>query len=319
MKTFSKNKYFGLGLDLFWGAQEGFVLGENGFRVSKNLRNFLSRYENDFDHFFFSIQPMNFDLLFSRKTLDQYFRAYDELLEVIPKLRRSLSLHHTFLNMATNEKDYPKEEIVNFTNKIIDRYNIKWINEDLGLWLIKGKVLPYPLPPVLNRNCLKHCVENINFYKKNLNAELYVEFPGFSEGNSFFLGDMDAFDFFTEVISETEASCVLDTGHLLSYQWHSGNTSNYLKNLEKKLPIDWCKEIHLSGCSIIGDEFFDFHHGVILDQQIEMLNFLLLHCKKLETVTYEDPKFLPDGELIKKSIKNYKNLKAITNEWKYYD
>jgi len=103
---------------------------------------------------------------------------------------------------------------------------------------------------------------------------------------------------------------------ILSYQWHKGKSSNYLEGLEKELPLDFCKEIHLSGCSIIKDEFFDFHHGVILDQQINLLDTLLPQCKNLKTVTYEDPKFHSNGNLIEKSIPNYQRLKSIVENWK---
>lgn len=221
--------------------------------------------------------------------------------------------------MATNEADYPFALISKFTNKIIKRYNIKWVNEDLGLWQIKGKVLPYPLPPVFNQTCLEHCIRNINFYKKSLDTELYVEFPGLSEGHSFCLGDKDAFEFFNEAILKTDAICVLDTGHLLSYQWQKGKSKNYLDGLLDHLPLPNCHEIHLSGCSIIKDEFFDFHHGVILDQQLKILEYLIPHCHNLKTITYEDPKFLDDGTLIEKAWPNFNKLKEIVGNWKEND
>lgn len=316
MKTCPANKKFGLGLDLSWYNQEGFFLDQGKFTLSQSYKNFFAKQQTLFDHFFFSLQPMNFDLLESEATLSQYFAAFDLLIEQVPHLEHSLSLHHTFLNLATDERDYPKAKIAQFTNKIIDRYNIKWVNEDLGLWMIKGKTLPYPLPPVLNTECLKECVKNIKFYQENLNAELYVEFPGFSEGHSFILGDLDGFEFFKDVVQDTKASVVIDTGHVLSYQWLKGNSSDYLKNLEAVLPLSNCKEIHLSGCSIVGEEFFDFHHGVIRDEQLRLLEFLIPKTPNLEIITFEDPKFDNAGDFIKKSKPNLDNLTQIINNWK---
>ena len=316
MKTSSKQKKIGLGMDLSWQSQEGFIWEDESFKPSPTLKKFLIGNEKQFDHFFFSLQPMSFDLLDSPQILSEYFKAYDSLLETIPHLRDSLSLHHTFLNLATDEDDYPREKIVEFTNKIIKRYNIKWVNEDLGLWMIKGKTLPYPLPPVLNEYCQKKCMENIAFYQKNLDAKLYVEFPGFSEGHSFTLGHMDGFEFYQDIIKQTQADAVFDTGHILSYQWLRGNGQDYLKNLDTLLPFDHCKEIHLSGCSIVGDEFFDFHHGIIRNEQLELLNYLLPKCKNLEIVTYEDPKFTGEGNLIPKSLPNYFNLIKTLKKWK---
>ena len=64
------------------------------------------------------------------------------------------------------------------------------------------------------------------------------------------------------------------------------------------LPLANAFEIHLSGCSVVGDRFVDAHHGVLLDAQLELLRRLLPRCPNLRLVTYEDPRFTDAGELI---------------------
>jgi ADP-glucose pyrophosphorylase len=138
---------------------------------------------------------------------------------------------------------YPREKVVELTNVLIDRYALKWVNEDLGIWSLKGKTLPYPLPPVLNDEGLKACIDNVNFYKKNLQAPLYVEFPGFSEGHSFIMGKENAFDFYLKVIKETDAHAVSehDFGKNVIPQMLHNKGKVYVHNFvdENKQPKYW--------------------------------------------------------------------------------
>lgn len=306
--------HFGLGMDLNWGSSDGFVAtGGDRFRLADPITKYLSESREEYDYYFFSIQPRSFELLTNPRYIEEYSTCYDPLPNIIGKDR--FSIHHTFLNLGSHEKDYPREHIADFTNAFVERYKTPWINEDLGIWALNKKSLPYPIPPVLNEEGLKICIENINFFTKRLKCPLFVEFPGFSDGANFFLGKMNAFEFFKKVIENTDAFCTLDTGHILSYQWLLGNQNDYFKNLDHLLPFKKCKEIHLSGCSIVKGSFFDFHHGVIIDEQIEMLKFLLPRCQNLYGVTYEDPKFTAVGELIPKSIPNFKNMRKAVQSW----
>ena len=43
-------------------------------------------------------------------------------------------------------EDYPRAAICEFTNALARRYDLRWVNEDLGLWSLNGRPLPYPLP-----------------------------------------------------------------------------------------------------------------------------------------------------------------------------
>ncbi len=302
-------------MDLQWNSHFGFLRHGTSYKVSSGLEKFLLKNAEAFQYFFFSLQPNDYDLLLNPNRIKDYFRFYDEILALIPELQTKVALHHTMMNLGSMDH-YPREAIIELTNQIIERYNIRWVNEDLGIWNLKGKSLPYPMPPIFTNAGLKASIHNVTFFKKYLKAPLFVEFPGFSESGNFSLGTMDAFVFFKKVIEETGAYAVLDTGHILSYQWIKGNTAEkLLEGLDDALPFESCKEIHLSGCSIVQGRFIDFHHGVILDEQLTILDYLMRKCPNLSAVTFEDPKFTADGAFIKKSLPNFHALQAKVQAW----
>ena len=50
--------------------------------------------------------------------------------------------------------------LLELTNRLVEAYQFAWINEDLGLWSIRGKPLPYPLSPYLTAAGLRAAVRN---------------------------------------------------------------------------------------------------------------------------------------------------------------
>ncbi len=113
------------------------------------------------------------------------------------------------------------------------------------------------------------------------------------------------------MIEDGDADATLDVGHLLGWQWSRGVRGEALYAALERLPLARCVEIHLSGCSIVGDRLVDAHHGILLDEQLTLLERLLPRCPALEVVTYEDPRFDDEGALIPKSVANYERLKAM--------
>ncbi|WP_200880744.1 hypothetical protein [Thermoactinomyces daqus] len=82
-----------------------------------------------------------------------------------------------------------------------------------------------------------------------------------------------------------------------------------------RLPYEYCFEFHLSGCQIIKGKFRDLHHGVLLDEQIDLLEYMLPRCPNLKAITYEDPKYTDEGILIPKSQPNYQRMKEVVEKW----
>lgn len=300
----------GVGLDMQWGTPTGLQLLPEEC-VSPLTTRFLQNYQNDFNYYFFSFQPKNRSLA----KPEDYFPGFDSIVENWPAYS-TRALHHTQLNLATLEKRQDKVGLAKFTNALIKRYGFSWVNEDLGLWNIGGKILPYPLPPFLTDAGLTACIENTRAFQELLDVPLVIEFPGFSEGLSVVLGNLNAFSFFRTVAEETASPVTLDTGHLLAYQWMRGRRGAQLLEGLEDLPLDHCFEIHLSGCKIIGERFLDLHHGVLLEEQLLVLDYLLKHCPNVKAVTYEDPKFTQEGHLIPNALAGYQQLKERVSQWK---
>jgi uncharacterized protein (UPF0276 family) len=119
-----------------------------------------------------------------------------------------------------------------------------------------------------------------------------------------------AYDFFRIVVEETGSPATLDVGHLLSYQWLRGRRGEALFGELDLLPLDHCFEIHLSGCAIADGRFLDMHHGVLLDEQLDLLGRLAPRCPHLRAVTYEDPRFDDDGALLPETAPSFERLRA---------
>jgi uncharacterized protein (UPF0276 family) len=300
----------GVGLDLPWGAPIGWSSDpRRGDVVADRVVRFLSTHERDFSYLFVSWQPK------SRARLDarDYFPAYDDLFARVPRFR-ARALHQTSFNLGAIER-YERGAIVDLTNALIERYGLAWVNEDLGLWSIHGRPLPYPLPPYLTARGLQAAIDNTAEVQATLAAPLLVEFPGFTEGASFSIGHLHAYDFFRRVVEDTGSPATLDVGHLLSYQWLRGRRGPALYQELERLPLSSCFEIHLSGCQVVDDCFIDFHHGVLMDEQLRMLELLLPLCPNLRAITYEDPRFGADGTMLRKAVPNFERLVHMVARW----
>lgn len=311
-QQFDRKIGLGVGLDMTWGNNNGYVFNEQSqsWGVAPATQKFFEEYADEFSYSFSSLQPMPG----CGMSANQYLSAFRKFFDL--SNRESLkSLHHTFLNLGTLET-YCKRELFDFTNTLLDELNISWLNEDVGIWSIRGKSLPYPLPPILTKEGLAVTVKNVKEANSALIAPLLLEFPGFIEGSGFFIGKMNAYDFFYELINRTQNAMTLDTGHILGYQWLRGLRGDDLFVDLDRLPLDHVFEIHLSGCGIINDKFHDFHHGVLLDEQIALLEILLKKCLNLKAITYEDPKFKTDGSLLPAAKNNFDRMVSLTSNWK---
>ena len=116
-------------------------------------------------------------------------------------------------------------------------------------------------------------------------------------------------------LPRTGSPVTIDIGHVLSYQWLRGRSGERKFEELDRLPLDRCFEFHLSGCQISGRKFRDLHHGVLLDEQIELFEHLLPLCPNLRAVTYEDPKYDSDGVLLPKAVRNFERLRRATACW----
>jgi uncharacterized protein len=293
----------GVGLDMRWGSESGFLSDQGRDAASPSVLAYLKRASSHFSHLFISWQPRDRGVL-DRKT---YESAYDHFFDSLEHRYPVRALHHTALNLGAVEP-YDRSELLDFTNLLVERYRFQWVNEDLGLWSLNGKSLPYPLPPYFTSAGLEAAIRNVREVQARLSVPLVVEFPGFSDGLAFFIGRRHAFDFFSDLVRETGTAVTLDTGHLLSYQWILGRRGEALYGDLDRLPLSQCFEIHLSGCELEGERFHDRHHGVLLAEQLELLERLVPLCPNLRAITYEDPVFDAEGALTKETRPSFEGL-----------
>jgi uncharacterized protein (UPF0276 family) len=286
-------------MDLPWDGTTGFGASDH---LAAPLRSFLGRHAAAWSHAFFSWQPRDR----ATPALRDYQPAWDDLRAALPS-DLPLALHHTALNLGALGS-YPRRELLAFTRALCERYELRWVNEDVGLWSLAGRPVPYPLPPLLTDVGLAATIENVRECQDGLSVPLVLEFPGFSRGVSIVVGELDAYDFFRALAEATAAPVTLDVGHLLSWQWWRGRRGDDLYGDLDRLPLDHCFEIHLSGCEIAGDDFVDAHHGVLLEEQLVLLDRLAPRCPNLRAITFEDPRFDGDGALLPANRASWERL-----------
>ncbi|MSP25449.1 MAG: DUF692 family protein [Myxococcales bacterium] len=305
----SRRLAVGVGLDLAWGGPVGFRRDiAAGDSVSPRVARFLESHAGELSHFFVSWQPRG------RGRLDaaEYHHGWDDLFARVSTPVRAL--HHTALNLGTTEP-YDRGAIFELTNDLVSRYRFEWINEDLGLWSLGGRPLPYPMPPLFTKEGLRAAVRNVRQCQDALTVPVVVEFPGFSGDMSPTIGPMHPYAFLRAICEETGAPATLDVGHLLSYQWRLGRRGEALYDDLERLPLDHAFELHLAGSSVVDGHFVDAHHGRLLPSQLELCERLLGLCPNLRAVTFEDPRIEETGALEPASADSLAKLRAVTKLW----
>jgi uncharacterized protein (UPF0276 family) len=297
---------FGIGFDLPWRA-EGVGFRPATETPSAQLVSYLKR--ETYDYLMFSYQPRGCTALDPRS----YQGAYDRLVANIPP-GLPLALHHTLLNLGATG-DYDRKAIYDFTNALHERFGFAWVNEDIGVWSHRGVPMPYPLPPLLIAENIGRTVDTLIEARESLKPALHVEFPGFSADLTVIVGRADAYDWFRPVVEGANVAATLDIGHLLSYRWMLGCRGERLYDGLERLPLQLCQEIHLSGCEVTDERFHDLHHGILMDEQLELLDRLIDLCPNLVGVTYEDPALDGAGRLPAAAIPNLDRLRRRVTQW----
>ena len=297
---------FGIGFDLPW-REEGVGFRPATQTPSARLASYLRR--ETYGYLMFSYQPRGCTALDPRS----YEPAYDRLVAILPP-GTPIALHHTLLNLGA-AGEYDRTAIYDFTNALHARFNFAWVNEDIGIWSHKGVPMPYPLPPLLIAENIERTVATLIEAKRCLRPALHLEFPGFSANLTVIVGRADAYDWFRQVVERADIAATLDIGHLLSYRWMLGHRGARLYDGLERLPLEHCEEIHLSGCEVTNDQFHDLHHGILMDEQLELLDRLIDRCPNLVGVTYEDPALDGAGHLPAAASPNVDRLRRRVSQW----
>lgn len=288
-----------VGLDLPWQGPYGIVDGA----VSDRTVRFLKQHASRFASLFISWQPRDRGV----PRLEEVQPIWDALFEAVPIPHRVL--HQTAFNLSG--ANYDRSALIAFTNAAIARYGFLWVNEDLGNWSVGGWPLPYPQPPPLCDTGIAHCIRQIVEVDRALDAPLVVEFPGYEV----LPATGDAYDGFRRIIEGAGVRCTLDTGHLLTWRWLQGHRGEALLEGLDRLPLANCVELHCAGTAIEEGMLIDAHHGLLLEVQRELASRLMALCPNLHLVTYEDPRYGPDGSLPDEAEQGLRDLESRVDQW----
>lgn len=297
---------FGVGIDLPPRKDPRVGDDASADRVSACVDAFLARHADELGKIFVCWQPRDWTWLAGVDPVS----TYDELFERMAPFVTAQALHHGGLNLASLEP-YERDDMVDVANALVDRHAFAWVNEDVALGSIRGKPLPYPLPPYLTDEGLEAAIANTKRVSAELAAPVLIEFPGFADGAAFFIGSIHAYDFFRSLAEHADVAVTLDAGHLLSYQWLLGRRGTDLFRELDRLPLDRCYEIRLSGCEITGGRFYGRHHGLLIDEEIELCERLLERCANVHAVTYEEPLYGTERSTEDASAKAASKLREI--------
>jgi uncharacterized protein len=165
--------------------------------------------------------------------------------------------------------------------------NPPWTVEELAVRHIDGKYTDFFFPAILNKECAKATVANLNAMHARLPGPLLPENAPYE----FVVGDMHLLDFMTEIAHGADCGLVLDLGHLWSYQLCVGKGEQPDHAIEK-LDLSRVIEVHLAGARVEkyagGKIYRDLHGaGPIPEASLYLLRELLPRLPNLKAITIE--------------------------------
>lgn len=165
--------------------------------------------------------------------------------------------------------------------------NPPWTVEELAVRHIDGKYCDFFFPAILNEECVKATIENLNALHARLPGPLLPENAPYE----FSVGDMHLCEFLTRVAHGADCGLVLDLGHLWSWQLCVGKGDTPDHGIDK-LDLSRVIEVHLAGARIEkyegGQIYRDLHGaGPIPEASLYLLRELLPKLSNLRAITIE--------------------------------
>jgi uncharacterized protein len=165
--------------------------------------------------------------------------------------------------------------------------NPPWTVEELAVRHIDGRYTDFFFPCILNRECIKATIDNLNALHARVPGPLLPENPPCE----FVVGDVHLFDFMNEVAHGADCGLVLDLGHVWSYQLCKGRGDQPDHAIEK-LDLSRVIEVHLAGARVDaypgGRIYRDLHGaGAIPEESLFLLRELMPKLPNLKAITIE--------------------------------
>ncbi len=205
-----------------------------------------------------------------------------ELPELLDETGIPVTLHAVDINLS--EGVAPKQ--LELIAQKVQQLNIKWIVEDLGIWVWDKMYLGFhQLNPIQDLKTARLTADNIRRSQEILGCEILVEnAPAY-----FISGDMDIWDYLLCISEESDCGIALDVGHMMGLLVNSDKPLKFASSKWK----GWNRvaEIHLSGFDILKINgklhCLDSHHLPFNPQLMEFAAETVNKSKNLKSILLE--------------------------------
>ena len=160
-----------------------------------------------------------------------------------------------------------------------------WCVSELATRRIGERYLDFFLPILLTEEAARVAADSLRALEQRLPARVVAENPPYQLP----VGPLHILDVMARVVELAEISCVLDLGHLLSFQLCRGEAP--LAGVDG-FPLEAVVELHVAGAVLderYGPPVYQDAHGAaeIFPSVLEMLAELAPRCPQLKAITIE--------------------------------
>lgn len=224
-------------------------------------------------------------------------------------------IHH-LSNISPCGPDGPDLNRLEIQDDISQTLQAKWSCEDIGIWNLDGKYLPYFAPPLFTAEVAEYTARGI----KELISNSSIPFAAENPSVTYVLGDLGLGEFFEELVILSGCSLVLDISHIYSYALA---TKRNAIEILKSYPLKHVIEIHIAGgriSKISNQRYVDSHSDQILPSVYDLLDFAIKNSPKLKAVTYEvgvnlsGETFVAECLKLEKSLQMAKFIPSVGND-----
>ncbi|HAX75870.1 MAG TPA: hypothetical protein DCY88_08540 [Cyanobacteria bacterium UBA11372] len=226
-----------------------------------------------------NILPRHIDF-FEISSLDEKQMEEEEILQWFLFLDGKSITAHIF-GFRVGTKSGPSDKFISKVNKALSIIKPIFISEDLSQF----KIAPTSIdtsPLLLTGETKKYCVDSLIKIKETVEVPFLLENPPIS----FMIGEQDFLTWFSDCLDLSNSYCLLDIGHLLS--WENIVGESVIIRL-KDFPLDRVVQIHLAQGMVdyTSKYYADLHGEPYSERLYEILLYLLNNCPNLKAVALE--------------------------------
>ncbi|HJL04818.1 MAG TPA: DUF692 family protein [Polyangiaceae bacterium LLY-WYZ-15_(1-7)] len=158
-----------------------------------------------------------------------------------------------------------------------------WSCEDVGIWSLGPRALPYFTAPLLSREGVEHVAAGVREMLRRGSVPFAAENPSFTIA----AGELSLGAYFRALASRTGCDLVADLSHVYSYALCSGADPLAVADA---FPMEPVVELHVAGGRVSEEDprrYVDSHSDPILPEVLELVERVAARAPRLRAVTYE--------------------------------